>query len=261
MGMGHDITARDGHGNSSGVDSRLHKASLNGNLQEVKRLMEEEHLNPLQRVGKTASNALHYAAAQGHIDVLRYFIEDRGCNAACVDQDGWTPLHYAALHKHLDIVQYLIEKQQVEPFSRSNAGTTALHHACIGGSIDVICYLAKEMSKYLPVKDIIEDRDHEGIRPLYLAASRGHLKAVIFLITELNADPNATVDTGEIALHTAIYAGHSDVVKYLIEHHQQHCDHSCCTMDPRGWHSRELLELAHDRGHHHIVQYLKSISS
>ena len=150
----------------------LRKASLNGNLEEIKRLVEEKHLNPLQRVGKTASNALHCAAAAGH---LRYFIEDRGCSAACVDQDGWTPLNYAALHKHLDIVQYLVKKQQIEPFGRTDAGTTALHHACIGGNIDVIHFLA--------------------------------------------------------------------------------------TMVPHGWHSRELLELAHGQGHQHIVKYLKSISN
>ena len=69
-------------------DLKLHIVSRKGKLQEVKRLVEEELLDPLQK-DKQGKNALHYAAWGGHSDdVLKYFIEDRGCNAACLDQDG-----------------------------------------------------------------------------------------------------------------------------------------------------------------------------
>lgn len=256
-GLGDIFSSKDGDSNTG---NKLVDASANGNLQEVKRLTEEEQLDPEQGVGKNEVNALHEAAVTGHLDVLRYFIEERGCNAACMSVGG-TPLHYAAMKNHLHIVQYLIEMQQVEPFIRShNDGSTALQCACYGGSIDVIHYLAKEMSKYLPLKDIVEDRDRKGYRPLHETALFGHLEATKFLITELNADPNGTNDSGVLPLHFAVYGGHLEVVKYLIEHHQKHCDPSCrLNKDPRGWHGRLLLETAHKCGHHHIVEYLESV--
>ena len=217
-------------------------------------------MNPQLGIGKEGYNALHYAAAAGHLDVLRYFIEDRGCSAACEDQDGQTPLHHAAWENHLDVVQYLVEKQQMEPFDRTNLGTTVLHRACSGGSIDIIHYLAKEMSKYVPLKEVVEDKAHGGFRPLHVTAMYGHLEATKYLIAELNADPNATANIGVTVLHAAIYAGHLDLVKYLIELHQQYCDSSCRTIDPIGWHNRpKLMELALRRGHHHVINYLESI--
>ena len=257
--MGRGITLKDGDPDTG---NELHDASRKGELQEVKRLTEEEQLDPLG-VNKKGLNALHCAALAGHLDVLKYFIEDRGCNAACVDQRGATPLHCAAQFKHLNIIQYLVEKQQVEPSSRVS-GYTALHFACAGGSIDVIHYLAKEMSKYLPLKEVVEDQAHRGVRPLHVAAMFGHLEAVKFMITELNSDPNATTNVGVNALHFAISGGHLEVVRNLTEYHQQHCDPSCrSTIDPRrpGWHSRAfLLNLANVKGHHHIIEYLESIS-
>ena len=187
--MGRGVTLKDGDLNTG--DDKLCHASLKGDLQEVKRLTEEEQYDPLG-VDENGINALHYAVAAGHLDVLRYFTEDRGCNAACTGPNGWTPLHIAARFKQIDIVRYLLEKQQVEPFSRTNDGSTALHHTCAGGSVDVIHYLAKEMSKYLPLKDVVEDQTHEGARPLHLAAIECHLEAVKFMLTELNSDLNAT---------------------------------------------------------------------
>ena len=41
---------------------KLHQASHKGELDNVKRLIEEKKLNPLQK-DKNGNNALHYAAA------------------------------------------------------------------------------------------------------------------------------------------------------------------------------------------------------
>jgi ankyrin repeat protein len=203
-GMRHDVALKD---DGDPCDFKFHIASEKGDLQEVMRLIEEEHLSPLQK-DKRGLTAVHYAAIGGHLNMLRYFIEDRGCNAACQGQDRWTPLHYAARNSHLLLVQYLIEKQQVEPFSRNKYGHTALHHACIDGSIDVIRYLAKEMSKYLPLKDVVHDIDHRGMIPMHWAALFGHLDAIKFLITDLLCDLNAADYQNRTFVHTSTRQGH-----------------------------------------------------
>ena len=245
MGMRHHVAFRD---INDPDDFKLHIASEKGDLQEVTRLMEEEHLSPLTE--DKYGNALHYAACGGHLNVLRYFVEDRGYSATYQDQRGWTLLHHAALNKHLHLVQYLIEKQQVEPFSRNKRGHTALHQACAGGSIDVIHYLAKEMSRYLPLKDVVHDRDYKGAIPMHGAALFGHLEVIKFLIAELNCDPNTTDNLNRTFIHYSAQEGHLHVVKYFIE--QQHGDPSCLTS--RG--GQTPLHLAGVGGHLSVVEYL-----
>ena len=213
MGMRHDVALRD-DGNPGQL--RLHIASVKGDLQEVMRLVEEENLSPLQK-DKRRGTAIHYASQQGHLNLLRYFIEDRGCNAAYQGQNGWTPLQYAARYGHFLLVQYLIEKQQVEPFSRNKFGHTALHQACAGGNIDIIRYLAKKMSKYLPLEDVVHDKDHKGEIPMHAAAFFGHLNAIKFMIDELNCDPNTTDNKNGTCVHYTALHGHLHVVKYFIE--------------------------------------------
>ena len=73
----------------------LHVASLRGDLEEVKRLIENEGFNPLQTESKNGQNALHYAAWGGQLEVMQYFIEEKGCNPTCQDFRGSTPLHTA----------------------------------------------------------------------------------------------------------------------------------------------------------------------
>jgi ankyrin repeat protein len=161
-------------------------------LKKVKELIEEKQFDPLQKERQVGANVLHYSARYGQLVVLRYFIEERGCNPASQDNRAWTPLHYAAVGKHLDIVHYLVAEQQMDPLCCADDGTTPLHAACQGGDINIVRYLVNELSKFLPLKDIVTSRGFEGKAPIHLAALRGHLATVDFLVTVLNCDPNIT---------------------------------------------------------------------
>ena len=80
---------------------QVHNASRRGNLDEIKKLVDEEHLDPLQE-DETGNTALHCAAAGGHLNVLQYFIEELECAPSSSGQQGCTPLHTAAEHGHID---------------------------------------------------------------------------------------------------------------------------------------------------------------
>ena len=110
MGMGPGET-------SHSTENELHRASREGDLEEVKKLVEEKHFNPLQKVGRNGWNALHYAARGGDVDVMKYFIEERQCNPASQDDHGWMPLHYAARNNHLELLRYLVDELQMDPMS------------------------------------------------------------------------------------------------------------------------------------------------
>jgi ankyrin repeat protein len=60
-----------------------------------------------RRDGKTC---LHYAARNGHLDCIRFLIQERGCPVHVKSGDGTTPLHMACYGVHKKVVHYLIEK-------------------------------------------------------------------------------------------------------------------------------------------------------
>ena len=63
-------------------------------------------------------------AKGGNLDVLKYFIDERSWNPACLGHDGRTPLHVATEHAHFDVVKYLVIEQQVEPLCQDENGWT-----------------------------------------------------------------------------------------------------------------------------------------
>lgn len=84
----------------------LQDACYDGNLTEVKRLIEEVGLNPLEK----DSQALAWAAVSGRLDLVKYLIS-KGADPRA--DDSWA-LQHAVYCGHLDIVKYLV-KQGAEP--------------------------------------------------------------------------------------------------------------------------------------------------
>ena len=109
----------------------------------MRHLVVKEHQNPLQK-DKYRKTALHAAALGGSLDVLKYFIDEKNCNPACLGQYGRTPRHYACAH--LDVVKYLVTAQQVEPLCQDEDGVTPLHISCVRGDLTIAKYLTEEIA-------------------------------------------------------------------------------------------------------------------
>ena len=230
-----------GHSNKQALQALRRR-----DVEEVKRLTEEEQFNPLEKIGKNGQNALHIAAMGGQLEVLKYFTEERGCNPASQDSNGWTPLHYAAGYNHFDLVQYLIDEQKIDPVCQTKDGNTPLHYACLRGSPALVDYLVNAMSKYLPVEEVVKFKGQYGWAPVHFAAFGGKME---ILKSNLNFDPFITDDNGRIPLHPAAQQGHLQAVKFFVE--QQKCDPS--HMDKR---KVTPLFLAAGKGHLDVVKYL-----
>ena len=130
------------------MSDRLRIAAWKGNLQEVRRLVEEEGEDPKRGEGGGGSTPLHYSARRGHLQVVRYLIEEQHCDPKCVDMDGETPLHRSARGGHLQVVRYLIEEQHCDPKCVDKIGWTPLHCASrrdaftsMEGQLEVVKYL------------------------------------------------------------------------------------------------------------------------
>ena len=77
-------------------------------------------------------NALHCAASGGHLEVVKYLIEDRECDPKISDNDGLNALHCAAYNGHLKVVRVSIEDRKCDLNIRENNGSNALHLATMG---------------------------------------------------------------------------------------------------------------------------------
>ena len=211
------------------MSDRLVNAAWEGNLHEVRRLIEEEGVNPNGRylLGRTA---LETSCARCYLNVVKYLIEEQHCDP----NDSYvidTPLHYAcgrlfsdyfgssssssSSSSSLDVVKYLIETCHCDPMRVDEYGRTSLYYAVTEGKLDVVKYLI-ETCHCDPMRV-----DEYGRTSLYYAVTKGKLDVVKYLIETRHCDPMCVDEDGRSALNYAVTNGKLDV-KYLIE--TCHCD-------------------------------------
>ena len=59
-------------------------ASIDGGPGKVKNLVEAEHVDPHScRDGKNDDTLLHCASYYGHLDIVRYLVEEQQCDVEC----------------------------------------------------------------------------------------------------------------------------------------------------------------------------------
>ena len=107
-------------------------------------------------------------------------------------------------------------------------------------------------------------KDRRGIRPLHLAAQKGHTKAVIMLMNH-GASPLCQDQLGRTALHHAAGNGHSSTVRALLEQEtvtfagDSQPERSLVdSVDHRG---ASALHLAVEGGHNAVVETLLAAGS
>jgi len=117
-----DDLISDDDQSSSEPNEQLMRAIVDGDLITVKLLMEVWYVDP-----HSNTTPLHLASEYGHLDVVRYLVEETNYDVECRDEDEETPLHVAAREGRLDIVQYLIGERGCDPMCKGQGGGTSLH--------------------------------------------------------------------------------------------------------------------------------------
>jgi ankyrin repeat protein len=151
-----------------------------------------EHSETVELFDQDAKTPLFFACAKGKPAIVQLLL-DKGASPHVCALDGSTPLHWAMLQSSTEsteqeeelkeVVRILLDKK-VDVLARDSDGMTALHWAarynCIAGA-EVL--LEKNIS-------INIDATPCGIKPLHLAAFKGNLEFVRFLVKRA-ADVNA----------------------------------------------------------------------
>ncbi|TYZ67453.1 hypothetical protein PybrP1_011386, partial [[Pythium] brassicae (nom. inval.)] len=186
------------------------------------------------------------AAENGHVDVVRYMLENR------VGIDANDALDRAARRGHLEVVKLLCANGWVLSNYRvfedviKNDSFDILQILCQSGIDRGVRYamvaamkLGKiEFVKFLYELDPVGCADGDEGHLVMIAAERGYLDIIKFWYE--CGDPRFSLSQ---AMHCASMSGHLDIVKFLHENGYGGC-------------KKYSLEHAYEQGHHDVVDFL-----
>jgi len=156
--------------------------------------------------GKTA---LHWATKQGHIDAVRHLIK---AGATITTLNGKHPIHIAAENGHLNLVKLYLDDNPKLLYLTDPYGQTPLLWAATKGHTDTLEYLISKGADLNQATNFPDDEGH-GKTALHWATERGHTNAVGLLI---QAGAAITTLNGIHPIHIAAAHGHTDTLDYLI---------------------------------------------
>lgn len=184
------------------------------------------------------------AAAGGRLEEMKRLVAKGG--RVLADQahlDGRTPLILAAANGHLDIIKYLVVMKEVNTNARDRWGVTALQEALNNKHAEIVtvlkahgavviqqevgyklCYMAHKgdidgLNTAADQGVDLNIADYDARTALHLAASEGQLAIVHWLLLRGAAVHN-TDKFGYTALDDARRYGHSAIVELLEKSHQ-----------------------------------------
>jgi hypothetical protein len=138
---------------------------------------------------------LHAASFQGHLDCVRFLVEQAGVHVNAKDDMGGTPLMRACWGSRVEIVRYLLDKG-ADPTAKQDADPNAsvFDFAAGGGKLEII-------------KSVLDaagpERRRELLTPMALeavAAGRGDLESFLFLLKEAGYPKPPSGDGQTVAL-------------------------------------------------------------
>ncbi|EOD27400.1 hypothetical protein EMIHUDRAFT_235876 [Emiliania huxleyi CCMP1516] len=155
--------------------------------------------------------AIHIAASEGYLQVVRLLVEELGSEHSPQDRWGGTPMNDAERHQHLDVVRYLesIGARGHEMRGDPDGPATELCRAAARADLERLRELVRNKGYD------INAADYDKRTAMHLAASEGKLKVVRLLVGELKADHSPRDRWGGTPMNDATRHQHLDVVDYL----------------------------------------------
>ncbi|CAK9143984.1 unnamed protein product [Ilex paraguariensis] len=194
----------------NGFDA-LHIAAKQGDLEVVKVLMEA-HPQLFMTVDVANTTALHTAATQGHLEVVNFLLEIESSLATIARSNGKTALHSAARNGHVKVVSALLNKEPGIATRNDKKGQTALHMAVKGQNLKV----AEELIRADP--SLINMVDTKGNTALHIATRKARDQIVKMLLGQKETDTKAVNRYNETAFDTAEKTGQTSIAATLQVH-------------------------------------------
>lgn len=157
---------------------------------------DREMANPVEN----AHSAVFNGDKQALIEVLAGEAGDDGLGIDFPHPyDGRRLLHSAVQGRPSDMIEYLVAIRRAQVDSRDNRGQTPLLMAAASGS-------PRNITRLIALGANEKAEDIDGFNAVSVAARYGHVKTVVWLITQARLQQKPAND-GRTALHLAAYAG------------------------------------------------------
>ena len=187
--------------------SALMIASMNNRVENVKILVGKK-ANILLKDKFNKNTAFHYACENGHIKVVKYFLENTDIKIDFPGKDRMTGLMMAVLNNHKELVEFLLENnakiKKKDKFKRN-----ALIHAIRVGNSEITSILLSKGAEF-------DAPDSSKNFPLHYACAYGWSEIVEMLI-KAGADVNTENDWRVTPLEISFLKNHFYIVKYLLD--------------------------------------------
>ena len=161
-------------------DLPIHIACLKGNLNVVNYLITEQQCDPNIK-GAFGRTPLHNACYLGCMDIIKYLALVNSI-PSLPDIDGVLPIQVSCLRGHLDIVRFLIDEQHCDPNCKDANDSSLLHSASYAGHINLVQYLITERDSNPAITD------NMLATPLHVACDQGHIDVVRLLLQDRRVD-------------------------------------------------------------------------
>jgi len=157
----------------------IHYAAIEGHLEVVKYLLENGA--NINAIGNLDYQSIHCAALEGHLEVVKYLLEN-GADINAKNSDGYQPIHCAVFEGHLEVVKYLLENG-ADINAKDNVGKTPLYHAVYDCNMECIKYLILQGAD-------VNISTEDNISPLHIAIKKNTDLEIIQLLVEAGANIN-----------------------------------------------------------------------
>ncbi|SPR10066.1 ankyrin repeat domain-containing protein [Orientia tsutsugamushi] len=183
----------------------LHEAAQQGNLEAVKRLLDEEKIS-VDCQNNSGNTPLYLAVRNCHKDVVEVLLA-HGANVNLQDRHYNTALHYAIRTRDLTIATLLLNNG-ANPNIQDNCLNTPLHYAALKCSPDIVKLLLNSGSN-----PNIQDKWLNT--PLHHAAFYCNMD-IIKLLLNSGSNPNIQDKWLNIPFHYVASKCNPDIIKLLL---------------------------------------------
>jgi ankyrin repeat protein len=186
----------------------LFSAAARGDSDEVRRLIQEEHIDVNVR-DEFGTTALHRSFKNGRADSAKVLIE-AGANRNARSAEHATPLWLAAENDSIDLLPLIQSFGGFDVNLQNAEGTSPLIAAILHGNTEFAIHLAR-----IPEVDV-NIADSEGANALFYCVMANHEDVARVLLEERQASVTVIARRNHSALNLAAQGGLDNMVKLLL---------------------------------------------